>query len=60
MLTETISAMHLLVLPLSSLIVIGRSSLILSKAAAQLSCTAKKEAFALVQFSIQNPKRVSR
>jgi len=34
-LTETISAMHLLVFPLSSLIVIGLSSFILSRAAGQ-------------------------
>lgn len=36
-LTDTISAIHLLVFPLSSLIVIGRSSLILSNAAGQSS-----------------------
>lgn len=36
--TETMSAMHLLVFPLSSLIVIGRSSFILSMAAGQSNC----------------------
>lgn len=38
LLTDTMSAIHLLVLPLSSLMVIGRPSLIRSRAAGQSSC----------------------
>lgn len=41
--TETISAIHLLVFPLSSFMVIGRSSFILSKAAGQSSYLNKVE-----------------
>ena len=51
-LTETISAIHLLVFPLSSLIVIGLPSLILSKAAGQSNCN--KDRRNIVIKNIQN------